>query len=244
MSEWLYTRQTVRECLRAQRRNVKQLLIAPGLPATPILREIAELARAQRVPIREVPRERLHTISPDAQGLALEVDPYPFVDVEDILAQPGDGPILVLDALQDPHNVGSLLRTANAVGARGAILPTRRSATITPAVVHASAGAAEHMLVAQVVNLARTVEMLKACGVWVAALDAGGEQTIYQADLRGPFALIVGSEHEGVHRLLRQKADFVLRIPMRGRVASLNAAVAGAVALYELWRQHTHQPSR
>ncbi len=244
MSEWLFTRQAVRECLRARRRHIRQLLIAPSLPAAPILKDITELARAQRVPVREAPRERLHAIAPDAQGLALEVESYPYAEIEDILTQPGEGPILILDTLQDPHNVGSLLRTADAVGARGAILPERRSVAITPAVVHASAGAVEHMLVAQVVNLARAVDMLKEHGVWVAALHGEAEQTIYQADLRGPFALIIGNEGEGVHRLLRDKADFVLRIPMRGHVASLNAAVAGAIALYELWRQHAHLAGR
>jgi 23S rRNA (guanosine2251-2'-O)-methyltransferase len=145
---------------------------------------------------------------------------------------------LLLDLLQDPQNVGSLLRTAEAVGVHGVVIPRRRAVGVTPAVVSASAGAVEHLRVAQVTNLARTIDELKRRDIWVAGLDTGADAGLLdQADLRGPLALVVGSEGYGLRRLVREKCDFSVRLPMRGRVASLNAAVAGSVALYEVDRQ-------
>lgn len=242
----LFSRQAVRECLRAKRRVMRRLLIGEGVEDAPIVREIRMLAQQQRVPIGAAKRDFLNTISPHAQGVALEVEDYPYVDVDDILdhaRERGAPPfVLILDGLQDPHNVGSLIRTADAAGAHGVVLAERRSASVTPAVVNASSGAAEHMRVAQVVNLARAIDELKAAEVWVAALHGAAAQSIYQADLRGALAIVVGGEGEGVHRLVRDKADFVLRLPMRGQVESLNAAVAGAVALYEAVRQRNPQP--
>ncbi len=239
--ERLYSRHAVRECLRARRRVIRRLLIGEGVEEAPIIREIRALAQTQRVPIAIARRDFLNTISPHAQGVVLEVDAYPYVELDDIfdLAQERNEPpfILVLDALQDPQNFGSLIRTAEAAGVHGIVIGERRSVGVTPAVVNASSGAAEHMRVARVVNLARAIAALKQREVWVAALHGEAKQTIYQADLRGALALIVGGEGEGVSRLLRERSDFVLCLPMRGRVESLNAAIAGAVALYEALRQ-------
>ncbi len=239
--ERLYSRQAVRECLRARRRAVYRLLIGEGVEDAPIIREIRALAQQQRVPVSAVRRDALNAISAHAQGIALEVGDYPYASLDEIFAAAearNEPPfILILDSLQDPQNFGNLIRTAEAAGLHGVVIGVRRSVTVTPAVVNASSGAAEHMRVAQVVNLARAVEAIKARDVWVAALHGEAQRTIYEADLRGALALIVGSEGEGVSRLLRERADFVLRLPMRGQVASLNAAVAGAVAIYEALRQ-------
>lgn len=239
--ERLYSRQAVRECLRARRRAIHRLLIGEGVEDAPIIREIRALAQQQRIPISTVRRDMLSTISPHAQGVALEVGDYPYTGLDDIFAaaEARDEPpfILILDSLQDPQNFGNLIRTAEAAGVHGIVIGERRSVGVTPAVVNASSGAAEHLCVVRVVNLARAVEAIKTREVWVAALHAEAPRTIYEADLRGALALIVGSEGEGVSRLLRDKADFVLRLPMRGRVAALNAAVAGAVAIYEALRQ-------
>lgn len=239
--ERLYSRHAVRECLRARRRVIRRLLIAEGVEDAPIIREIRALAQQQHVPIAAHRRDFLATISRDTQGVALEVDEYPYADLDDIfdLAQERNEPplILILDTLQDPQNFGSLSRTAETVGVHGIVIGERRSVSVTPAVVNASSGAVEHMRIAPVVNLARVIEALKQRDVWVAALHGEAQQTIYQADLRGALALVVGSEGEGVSRLLRDKSDFVLRLPMRGQIESLNAAVAGAVALYEVLRQ-------
>ncbi|MFN4293040.1 MAG: 23S rRNA (guanosine(2251)-2'-O)-methyltransferase RlmB [Thermoflexales bacterium] len=239
--ERLYSRQAVRECLRARRRPIYRLLIGEGVEDAPIIREIRALAQQQRIPISAARRAALNAISAHAQGVALEVGDYPYASLDEIFAAAearNEPPfILILDSLQDPQNFGNLIRTAEAAGLHGVVIGTRRSVAVTPAVVNASSGAAEHMRVAQVVNLARAVEAIKARDVWVAALHGEAQRTIYEADLRGALALIIGSEGEGVSRLLRERADFVLRVPMRGQVASLNAAVAGAVAIYEALRQ-------
>ena len=241
--EKLYSRQAVRECLRAKRRVIRRLHMGEGVEDAPIIRDIRALAQQQRIPISNANRDFLASISRETQGVALEVDDYPYADLDDIYAAAAarNEPafILVLDSLQDPHNVGSLIRTADAAGVHGVVMGERRSAGVTPAVVNASSGAAEHMLVAQVVNVARAIDEMKARETWVAALAGEAKQSIYQCDLRGALAIIVGSEGEGVHKLLRDKADFLLRLPMHGKVESLNASVAGAVALYEAVRQRT-----
>ena len=146
--------------------------------------------------------------------------------------------LLLLDCLQDPQNFGTLLRTAEAVGVHGIVIPSRRSVRVTPAVVNASAGAVEHLLIAQVTNLAQSMAHLKAQDIWIVGLEGRSEaRSLYEADLDMPLALVVGSEGQGLRRLVRRQCDFLLRLPMRGRVGSLNAAVAGSVALYEVRRR-------
>lgn len=238
----LYSRHAVRESLRARRRTFQRLLIADGVEDAPILREIRQLAQEARVPVTTAKRDALNQVTPHHQGVMLEAGAYPYVDVDEIFSHAQSlqqAPfILVLDALQDPQNFGSLIRTAEAVGVHGVIVPERRSAGVTPAAVNASSGASEHMRVAQVVNLARAIDEIKKRDVWVYALHGGSQSTpLFGADLKGALALVVGSEGEGVHRLVREKADFVLKLPMHGQVESLNAAVAGSVALYEALRQ-------
>ena len=239
--ERLYSRQAVRECLRAKRRVIRKLLIGEGVEDAPILREIRALAQEQRVPIATAKRDFLTTVSRDTQGVALEVDDYPYDDLDGIFDQATkrhESPfVLALDGIQDPHNFGNLIRTADAAGVHGVVISERRSVSVTPAVVNASSGATEHIRVAQVVNLVRAIDEIKQRDVWVAALDGAAQQSIYDADLRGGLALIIGGEGEGVHRLLREKADFVLRLPMNGQVESLNASVAGAIAMFEAVRQ-------
>lgn len=238
----LYSRHGVRESLRARRRTFQKLLVADGVEDAPVLREILRLAQQARVPVQNARRDALNQVTPHHQGVMLEAGAYPYCEIDDIFAVAqlrAEPPfILVLDALQDPQNFGSLIRTAEAVGVHGVVIPERRSAGVTPAVVNASSGAVEHMRVAQVVNLARAIDEIKKRDVWVSALDGGERATpIFGADLKGALAIVVGSEGEGVHRLVREKADFVLKLPMRGQIESLNAAVAGSVALYEALRQ-------
>ncbi len=242
MMDRLYSRHAVRESLRAHRRTFQRLLIAEGVEDAPILREIKQLAQLARVPVTAAKRDALNQVTPHHQGVMLEAGAYPYVDVDEIFAYAQtrqQAPfILVLDALQDPQNFGSLIRTAEAVGVHGVIVPERRSAGVTPAAVNASSGAAEHMRVAQVVNLARAIDEIKKRDVWVYALHGeSAAAPLFGADLKGALALVVGSEGEGVHRLVREKADFVLKLPMHGQVESLNAAVAGSVTLYEALRQ-------
>jgi 23S rRNA (guanosine2251-2'-O)-methyltransferase len=171
----------------------------------------------------------------------LEVGDYPYVDLNGLLAQVrrGGAPLfLLLDHVQDPQNLGTLIRTAEAMGVTGIIIPERRAAGITPAVSNASAGAVEHLLVAQVTNLNRTIEELKAANIWVAGLDMGDDtQPLDKVDLTGALALVVGSEGSGLSRLTREKCDFLISLPMYGRVESLNAAVAGSIVIYAARRQ-------
>jgi 23S rRNA (guanosine2251-2'-O)-methyltransferase len=244
MREIIYGRQPVREALRAGRRQAFKLLLAGGLRPTGIVGEIVALARQAGVPVQEVDRRELDRLGdePNHQGLAAEVSAYPYVDLSDLLQaarQAGEPPfLLLLDHLRDPQNLGSLLRSAEAAGVHGVILPGRRAAGVTPAAVRASAGAAEHVRVAQVTNLVQAMNVLQAENVWLAGLEAVPEADLYtQADLSGALGLVVGSEGQGLARLVRETCDFVIRLPLYGRVESLNAGVAGAIALYEVRRQ-------
>jgi len=244
MREILYGRQPVRETLRAGRRRVFQLQLAKGVKTTGIVGEIVSLAQRNKVPVQTVARRYLDNQGGEAnhQGLAAEVSGYPYADLEKLLdkAQTAGEPtfLLLLDHIQDPQNLGSLLRTAEAVGVHGVVIPGRRAAGVTPAAVRASAGAAEHVLVVQVTNLVRAMESLKAKGLWFAGLEALPQAQFYtEASLDGPLGLVVGSEGQGLARLVRETCDFLIKLPMHGQVESLNAAVAGATALYEIRRQ-------
>lgn len=243
MREALYGRNAVYESLRAGRRRFFRLLLADTVQAAEAVNDILALARAANVPVEQVPRRHLDGLGDvNHQGVALEASEYPYVEVGEILAaaQQRDEPpfLLLLDLVQDPQNLGSLLRTAEAVDIHGVVIQQRRAAGVTPAVVHTSVGAVEHLRVAQVTNLSRTIEGLKARGVWVAGLEAvRGARRYDRADLKGPLALVVGSEGKGLRRLVREQCDFLVQIPMRGKVTSLNVAVAGSVVLYEAWRQ-------
>ncbi len=244
MREILYGRQPVRETLRAGRRQVFKLTLAHGVKPTGIVGQILTLAEGADVPVQIVDRRELDKLGGEVnhQGLAAEVSGYPYVDLAtllDVVSQASEPPfLLLLDHIQDPQNLGSLLRTAEAVGVHGVVIPGRRAAGVTPAVVRASAGAAEQVHVVQVSNLVQAMEHLKAAGVWLAGLDAlRGVQLYTEADLGGPLGLVVGSEGRGLARLVRQTCDFLIRLPMHGQVESLNAGVAGAIALYEARRQ-------
>ena len=244
MREVLYGRQPVVETLRAGRRQIFKLMLARGARATGTVDEALALASRAGVPVQEVERTTLDRLGIEAhhQGLAAEVSEYPYVDLSDLMEgarRAGEAPfLLLLDHLLDPQNVGSLLRSADAAGVHGVVIPDRRAASVTPAAVRASAGAAEHLRVAMVTNLAQAMGSLQAQGVWLAGLDMGPEAQEYtEADLGGPLALVVGGEGPGLGRLVRERCDLVIRLSMHGRVASLNSAVAGAIALYEARRQ-------
>jgi 23S rRNA (guanosine2251-2'-O)-methyltransferase len=241
--ETLYGRHGVREALRAGRREAYQLLLADTVRQADAIAEVLAIAADRRIPVQRVDRRRLDALGGfNHQGVVLESSEYPYVDVERILAEAGRQKIapflLLLDLLQDPQNLGSLLRAAEAVGVHGIVIQRRRAAGVTPAVVSASAGAVEHLLVAQVTNLVDTMGLLKERDVWVAGLERSRAALRYdRADLTGGLALVVGSEGQGLRRLVRERCDFLVELPMRGQVASLNAAVAGSIVLYEAYRQ-------
>jgi 23S rRNA (guanosine2251-2'-O)-methyltransferase len=241
MREFIYGRNPVFETLRAKKRSVFNLLVAEGVQEKGRLAEIIDMAVKGKVPLERVSRGRLDKISESHQGVALEVGAFPYVTLDDILenARTREEPlfVLVLDTLQNPQNLGTLLRTAEAVGVHGVLIPSHRAAEITPAVVSASAGATEHMLVVQS-NLAQAIDQLKEAGAWVVGLDEN-QESLGPAQVRfdGALVLVVGSEGEGIRPLVRRSCDFLLRLPMQGKVESLNAAVAGSVALYLAYMQ-------
>ncbi len=247
-NELLYGRNAVREALRAQRRQLRQLTVSSGVQETGVVAEIIKLAEQAGVPVRRVERQVLDKQLRDAnhQGVMLETGPYPYVELDDCLALAAERQqpplLLLLDHLQDPQNVGTLLRTAEVVGAHGVAMPGRRAAEITPAVVNASSGATEHLRVVLVGNLAQTITELQRQGVWVVGLENDeNAQEFDKADLDMPLALVVGAEGTGLARLVRERCDFLVRLPMSGQIASLNAAVAGSIALYSAWRQRARR---
>jgi 23S rRNA (guanosine2251-2'-O)-methyltransferase len=246
VQEFIYGRNPVYECLRANRRHPDHLWIAQGATERGRLAEIVTLARKRGVPVQRVSRHQLDSIDRkiNHQGVALQVDGYPYATLKDALAlaaEQGEPPwILILDCLQDPQNLGTLIRTAEVVGVHGIVIPDRRAASVTPAVVSASSGSSEYLQIVQVTNLVRTMQELKERDLWIAGLeDLATAQTLWRSDLKGPLALVVGSEGQGMRRLVRETCDYIVRLPMRGQINSLNAAVAGSVALYEIARQRS-----
>ena len=234
MKELIYSRNAVYETLRAKRRQVFSIDIAEGVQDKGKIDEILKLAQAQKIRVNRVPRPKLDKVHQNNQGVVAEVSSYPYSDVIEILEHAkGEMPfILMLDSLQDPQNFGTLIRTAEALGVHGVVIPTARSVEVTPAVVNASSGASEHMLIAQA-NLSQTIDALKDNDIWIVGLDqAGAEVEAGSRHLKGALGLVVGSEGEGLHDLVRKKCDIVLKLPMKGKIESLNAAVAGSVALY------------
>ena len=237
--ELLSGRNAVREALRAGRRTVHRVLIAEGVQERDTIADIRDLCQALRVPVTRVDRHELDRLEAHAnhQGVAAQASSYPYADPTALFAlsrERQEAPFyLALDALQDPQNVGSLLRTAEVVGIHGVLLPRRRAVGVTAAVSRASAGAVEHLLVAQVTNMTRALGELKEQGVWVVGVEDHPQAQGYrQADLAMPLVLVLGGEGPGLHRLVAETCDLLIRIPMRGHIGSLNVSVAGALAMY------------
>jgi 23S rRNA (guanosine2251-2'-O)-methyltransferase len=236
MKEFIYGRNPIYETLKANRRQAIQLLVAEGVQEKSRLDEILELAKKRKLPIVKVPRQRLDKFGDNTQGIALEVSEYPYANLRDILSRAKERSeplfVLILDSLQNPQNLGTLIRTAESVGVHGVVIASHRAAEVTPAVVSASAGASEHMLVVQS-NLAQAISELKQANSWVVGLDESPDSLpLEKVRLDGALAVVVGSEGEGIRSLVRKQCDFLLRLPMQGQIASLNAAVAGSVVLY------------
>ncbi|MCX6026456.1 MAG: 23S rRNA (guanosine(2251)-2'-O)-methyltransferase RlmB [Chloroflexi bacterium] len=234
--EWIYGRHAVREAQRAGRRTLYRLRLAKGVQPKGIVAEVLEAARERGVTVEEVERRVLDALSDGHQGLALEVSPYPYVSIEEFLAasdRQAPPPLyLLLDLIQDPQNLGTLLRTAEAAGVDGALLPAHRAAGVTPAVVNASSGASEHLRIVRA-NLAQAIHAVKQRGVWVMGLEGGpGAIPLNTVDLARPLAIVLGGEAAGLRPLVRRECDLLAAIPMHGRIESLNAAVAGSIALY------------
>ena len=238
--EYLYRRNTVLETLRGSRRKLYRLWLQSDFhQPDEILHEVQE----RRIKVERAEKSQLTNLLNDGshQGVVLEVGPYRYSSSSEMLAlaeERGEMPfLLLLDLLHGPLNIGSLLRTAEACGVHGVIMQDRRAPDITPQVVIHSAGAAEHLLIAQVTNLVQSIKALKKAELWIAGLDLSERAIpIGEADLNLPLAMVVGHEGRGLRRLVRNNCDFLIQLPMRGRVGSLNAAIAGSVAMYAAWQ--------
>ncbi|MBR2735976.1 MAG: 23S rRNA (guanosine(2251)-2'-O)-methyltransferase RlmB [Firmicutes bacterium] len=239
----LIGRNPVTEALKSGR-GIDRLLMVKGAEGSAI--KIEGMAREKRIEIQYVRRSALDRITDGAahQGVAAYVSDYQYAEVEDILAkagEKGEAPFLVLlDGIEDPHNLGAIIRTADAAGAHGIVIPKRRAVAVTPTVEKAAAGAAEYASIARVTNIGRTIEELKEKGIWTAAADMSGA-SVWESDLSGPIAIVIGNEGHGISRLVREKCDFTVSLPMLGNINSLNASNAAALLMYEVVRQRTQR---
>lgn len=244
MEEIIAGKHAVLEALRSGR-TVNKIWLAQG-SAPHQLQAVVEEAKKLGVMYQFVDRRKLdQMVDKDIrhQGVVAQAAPYEYADLEDLFQaakERGEAPFFViLDEIEYPHNLGSVIRTVECAGAHGVIIPKRRSAQVTAVVARTSAGAAAFVPVARVSNLAQAIDALKERGVWIAGADASAGQTAYEADLTGPLAIVIGSEGRGLSRLVREKCDFLVKLPLLGRIQSLNASVAAGILLYEAVRQRT-----
>jgi len=230
----------VEEALSARGRGFDYVAVVPGRGDARI-QKIAQLCREAGVPLRSIPRDQLTRLAKTAnhQGVVAVTAEKKYDDVEDLLAHKRTQHVflLVLDGIEDPHNLGAIIRTAEGAGADGIVIPERRAVGVTPTVVKASAGASEYLPIAKVTNLGRTLEDLKSRNIWTVGLDERGGQIYDQLDYKMDCALVLGAEGHGLHEQMRKKCDFLVSIPMLGKVPSLNVSVAAAIVMYEVARQ-------
>ena len=242
----IFGRNAVKEAVKAGR-SIDKILVQTEPDGS--LQEIVALAKDARIIVHEVNRRKLDEVclpfghggkTANHQGIVAYTAGVEYCEISDILAlaaEKGEKPfVVVLDGVEDPHNLGSIIRSADCAGAHGVILGKHRSAPVTAAAVKSSAGASEHMLIARVVNISAALEELKAAGLWIAGADMAGE-SMYKQDMTGAFALVIGNEGEGLSRLVKERCDYLVSIPMQGHVDSLNAGVAAGILLFEKRRQ-------
>ena len=240
----IFGRNPVIEALRSDS-EINKIYLAKG-ELQGSAKEIVALAKEKGVQIQSVERAKLDQMFPkeNHQGVAASIAEANYVDWQDMLEnarKKGEDPLLIiLDELEDPHNLGAILRSADAVGAHGVIIPKRRAVALTAGVAKAAAGAVAYVPVARVSNLAQTIEALKKEGIWVAGAAMGGTE-VYKQNLTGPLAIVIGSEGKGLGRLVAEKCDFLISLPMQGQINSLNASVATGVILYEVLRQRKYK---
>jgi 23S rRNA (guanosine2251-2'-O)-methyltransferase len=231
----IYGRNSVLELLKAGKRTVNKILIAQTARGAAIT-EIVNIAKSKNIAIHNVPPEKLDKYSQYSQGIAAEVSPMEYIEIEELISKSkqNKNPLLVvLDGIEDPHNLGAIIRNCAAFGADGVIIPKWRAAGVNETVSKASAGAIEHIPVSKVTNTNQALDLLKENGFWIAGAE-NGEQTLEEANLPFPLAIIIGSEGFGLHRLIKENCDFLISIPQTNAISSLNASCASAVILYEL----------
>jgi 23S rRNA (guanosine2251-2'-O)-methyltransferase len=238
--DYIIGKNPVMEALRSER-DINKILIAESSQRGQ-MQQLIQLAKEANVIVQFVPKKKIDQISDENhQGVLAYVAAYQYAEMDDLFAaaeKKNEPPFfLLLDEIEDPHNLGSIMRTADAVGAHGIIIPKRRAVGLTATVAKASTGAIEHIPVVRVTNMARTIDELKERGVWIAGTDASGKQDYRQLDGTMPLGLVIGSEGKGMGRLVRDKCDFLINLPMAGKVTSLNASVAAALLMYEVYRR-------
>lgn len=241
MSEFLAGRNAVLEALKSER-SINKLFVQQG-QSTGSIRELIALARDKKIIIEEVAMSKLNTLAPDVkhQGVVAAVAPVDYAELEDVLAaaaEKNEAPFLILlDELQDPQNVGAILRTANVAGVHGVLITKRRSCPLTGTVAKISAGAIEYTPVVQIGNVAQTLEQLQKLGMWIVGADMAGTAEYFASDLTGPVVLVIGGEGKGLGRLVKEKCDILVKIPMAGQISSLNASVACGILAFDIVRQ-------
>ena len=239
MAETIIGRNAVLEALKGNR-EIEKITLAKGAEGS--VKQIVAKARDRHIPIYYSDKARMDKAASGGvhQGVIAVVSDYKYCTVDDILAraaQRGEDPfIIILDGLEDPHNLGAIMRTAECAGVHGIVIPKRRSVSVTETVAKTSAGAVEYMLCAKVTNIANEIEKLKEKGVWIGACDMGPD-LYYRQDLKGPIAIVIGAEGAGISRLVKEKCDFVVSIPMKGNITSLNASNAASILMYEVVRR-------
>ena len=223
-------------------RDINKILIAKGERHGSI-NKIITIAKQRKIVIAEVERQKLNAISEtnNHQGVIAIVPPFNYVEVEDILneakAKNEDPFVLILDGIEDPHNLGSIIRTAETAGVHGVIIPKRRAASVNATVSKSSAGAVEHVKIARVNNINETIKYLKEEGLWICGTDGDAKDYYYNQNLKGPMAIVIGSEGFGMSRLVKENCDFLVKIPMKGKITSLNASVSAGIVIYEAVKQ-------
>ncbi len=240
--EYIVGRNPVLEVLKTEK-EIEKIYVSKG-ELKGSIKKIISIAKDKKIVIQYVDKKKLDQIANgiNHQGVAALVTPYDYCSIDDILdkAKESKKPpfIIILDGIEDPHNLGAIIRTAECAGVHGIIIPKRRAAHVTETVYKSSAGAVEHMLIAKVSNIPSTIDRLKDEGLWIYGADANGENYYFDTELKGPVALVIGSEGKGISKLVKEKCDFLVKIPMYGKISSLNASNAASILIYEVVRQN------
>lgn len=239
MEDIIFGKNAVKEALKSNVEVNKMFVLKDGRIAG--FNEIYKLAKEKRIVMQDVDRRKLDELSDGGnhQGIVLTTSPYKYKQIHELIEGIRDPLLVILDGIQDPHNLGAIIRSAYAAGFDGVIIPKRRSASVNSTVVKTSAGYALKMPIARVTNIAQTIDYLKENNIWIAGADMDGDSTLFNSNFKGALAIVMGSEGSGISRLVRKKCDFIVSIPMKNEVESLNASVAASLLIYEAYRQRS-----
>ncbi|MEA3423446.1 MAG: 23S rRNA (guanosine(2251)-2'-O)-methyltransferase RlmB [Bacillota bacterium] len=237
MEDRIFGKNAVKEALKEDVEINKMLLQKEGNVSG--LGELIRLAKEKKIVIQDVSKRKLDEVSEGGnhQGVIVMVSPFKYAEVEELIKDKESPLLVILDGIQDPHNLGAIIRTSYAAGVDGIIIPKRRAAAVNSTVVKTSAGYAMQMPIARVTNIAKTIDYLKGNNIWIAGADMGGDSSLFNADFKGGLGIVMGNEGEGISRLVKEKCDFIISIPMKNNVESLNASVAASLLIYEAYRQ-------